>query len=131
VIGKWEHATSPLAGASPVSGSQPSPLNGSQPLKVLARTVHFSQHINSVLSPVKRARCTWQQLVSTAHSAAPICFEYLSTMQDLPLSDSWGIRTKWVFSEVQSARERAGSVRERVHQSALAAAPNRRRCTWR
>jgi len=61
-----------------------------------SRTVTFVQKVDNPLSPVKSGRGTWEQRVAWLSSGA-LCVEWYSTMKDVPFSDAWGIRLKWVL----------------------------------
>jgi len=61
-----------------------------------SRTITFVQKVDNPLSPVKQGRGTWEQRVAWLPSGV-LVVEFFSTMKDVPFSDAWGIRKKWVF----------------------------------
>lgn len=98
-------------------GAQPS----GAPVGGRTRVCTFIQKIDNPLSPIKQGRGTWVQRCAWLPTGI-LVYETLATLKDIPFSDAWGIRTKWVVRPTGTTAA-MGSPKSSPHRSPPRPAP--------
>jgi len=94
VVGKWRASTSPTDTNPPTNTGGQGATTG-KAVGGRTREATFVQKIDNPLSPIKQGRGFWVQRTGWTHSGAFIV-ETFSVLKDVPFSDSWAIRNKWL-----------------------------------
>lgn len=119
-VGKWRPSTS-AEDTNPAANNGGVGTSGGKQSGGRTREASFVQKIDNPLSPIKQGRGFWVQRCGWLHSGA-FLLETFSVVKDVPFSDAWGIRNKWLVRPL-GGRARAAPESLRAHAPPAPHAP--------